>query len=184
MKAGRAIRYWRAVCVAVILTGATAGKGDSEILKTWPSPDGKAKVVWDRIGPSDGDADQYALTLVRPGSKPLRLRTFGRSMDVTWSTSGKFIAFTDYIGSNVGDCYIVDIAKPASRVDMWDLIPNIPNLADADTFVICGDWITKDEVSVRVTGHIDTPGGGDFDYRYGYDVSKAILTSAPEGPHQ
>jgi hypothetical protein len=158
-----------ATLVAATLTGTTVGKADQDIVKSWPSPDGRAKVIWERIGPVDGDTEQYALTLLRPGKKPVRLQAFWREVDLMWNADSKTIVFTDYIGSNVADCYVVDTNQPDKRVDVGDLVPDMTKLRDAHIYVTCEGWKSANEVNVRVFGRRD---GADekFDYRYVYDV--------------
>ncbi len=83
--------------------------------------------------------------------------------------------FTDYIGSNVADCYIVDANNPDKRVDIADLLPRHPDFKDAHVYVTCEGWRNPREVNVHVYGHTDIIPITDFDYRYTYDLSSERL---------
>jgi hypothetical protein len=174
--------------LAAIVTGifgvgaAHADTPPKEILKSWPSPDGRTTVIWERIGPLDvyGPTKQYALTLLRPNSAPVRLEAFDRDIDVAWSADSKTIAFTDYIGSNVTDCYVVEASKPTNRIDLFDLVPNLPSLRDAHVDVMCNGWETPDRIVVRVAWQMDTAPYQEFDNRFIYSLSaKRLLSDEP-----
>jgi hypothetical protein len=172
---------WRfrlpAILFLAVLAGTRGSKAEQDIIKEWPSPDGNAKVIWERIGPVDGKTEQYALTLIHSGMKPVRLEAFWRDVDLMWSADNKTIVFTDYIGSNVADCYVIDAKQPTKRVDIADLVPNLPKFSDAHVYVMCDDWKSSNEVDVRVAGQIDV-GGREFDYRYVYNLSTNRLEPA------
>jgi hypothetical protein len=167
----RSLRRFRlsAILFLAALSGTNGSKAEQEAIKIWPSPDGGAKVIWERIGPMNGDTEQYALTLIRPGAEPARLEAFRREVDLIWSADSKTIVFTDYIGSDIADCYVVDANRPDKRVDIADLVPDLRKLADAHVYVTCEGWKSPNEVNVHVFGRRD---GEDekFDYRYVYDL--------------
>jgi len=112
----------------------------NEILKSCPSPDGRAAVIWEAIGPMDGPTEQYALTLLRPNLALVRLEAVERDIDVAWSADSKNIAFTDFIGSNVADCYAVETSNPSNRIELFDLAPNLPSLMRM--FMLCATGLS------------------------------------------
>jgi hypothetical protein len=176
----RSLSLVLAAAVACASNAVKAEDEDSDVpIRVWSSPDGTAKVVWERIGPVDGPTEQYALTLKRSKQSAVRLEAFDRDVSLDWSADSKTIVFTNYIGSNVADCYVVDIDKVGDRVDIADLVPNLPELKEAHVYVTCAGWLNPDEIRVKVLGHTDSTPSHNFDYRYVYNmVSKRLLPAA------
>jgi|SRR5579859_252223 len=175
------------LCILIVLAGILAaeppGRGEESQpgpLQTWRAPDGDAAVLWERIGPEDGPTEQFALTLVRSQQVPIRLEVFWRDVDLAWSDDSKYIVFTDFIGSNIADCYIVDALKPERRIDVADLLPNLPEATEAHEYVTCEGWRGAGNIAVRASGHTDSEPSHDFDYHFVYSIPERRLAAVNE----
>ena len=176
-------RFCILVALAGFLTTTPSGNGEelqSASLRTWKAPDGNAAVLWERIGPADGPTEQFALTLVRSQQAPVRLEEFWRDVDLAWSDDSKYIVFTDFIGSNFADCYVVDAMKPDNRIDVADLLPNLPEATEAHEYVTCEGWRGTGNIAVRASGHTDSELSHDFDYHFIYSIPEERLSATNE----
>ena len=140
------------------------------LLQEWVSPDHRTTIsslraqVWKEPG--------YDLWLHHLGHKPVVIDEYYRSVDVAWSPDSEYVAVTDWIGSNVADCYLVDVAKPESVFSVTSAVPSLPESPDNSHFYVsCKNWEGSRKIKVEVSGHTDESDSHEFDYRFVFDVN-------------
>jgi hypothetical protein len=129
------------------------------------------KVKLNSVSVGTNEAPEYQLRLSRFDSAPVLIDTYMRDVDVAWSADSKYVAVTDWIGSNVADCLVVDTVGKQAPVSVMSTLPRLmKRLHDAHVYVSCTGWQTATRVRVKVFGHTDSGPSHDFDYRFVYDV--------------
>jgi hypothetical protein len=154
------MKIYMAVCVAALVgvsTPATATQTFSfpRGFNQASSPDGKW-VVRNR----DQDKEpNHILTLgnIGTGSRSL-IEAYGRSVDVSWSDDSRFLFVNDYVGSDLTECFTLDV-KTMKKTKLNEILKKTinPYLGAIEThlYVTCADWHGKDEVFVAVDGYGD-----------------------------
>jgi hypothetical protein len=144
-------------------------------VRQWVSPD-RQVTVSSVVGHQQDGITQYELSLARAGQKPVLIDEYIRSVDVSFTSDSKYVAVTDWIGSNVADCYVIDTNTPKNPVSITGKLPKLQeNLNGSHAYIACGNWLSATTIDVRVSGHTDDPPFHDFDYRFVYDVESGWL---------
>lgn len=130
---------------------------------------------------------EYSLRLEYPG-KPFReIGVFTRSVDVSWSASGESFFVTDYIGSNVTDCYAF---RPDSKILHKISLTTVLTTQNREVdrllgavdhgYVGCSAWASPRKIRVIAEGHGDRGGKSrnwtSFQYTFDYDVVTGTAT--------
>ncbi len=166
----------RCTCTIAALAcafGQQAAAADKRV-RNWPSPDQRLTLSSEAVG---GDEEpEYQLLLQRPAHPPVVIDTFLRDIDVAWNPDSAYVAVTNWIGSNVADCYLIDITKPTRRLSMGRNVPKLPESPENSHFYVsCGQWLDNAQIQVRVSGHTDTPPYHEFAYDFVFDVTQNHL---------
>ena len=171
----RGLRAAVGVLLAVAGHLPVAWSADSRI-RTWISPDQSAELSSVKIG--NDDEPGYRLNLIRAGQPPVVVDEYYRSVDVLWSADSRYVAITDWIGSNVADCYIGETAKPENKVSVTSLLPEIrEDVTNSHFYVSCRNWESPRPIAVRVTGHTDSDPSHQFAYQFVFDVITGRLVN-------
>ncbi len=164
------VALWLAL-VALCNAGAAADQG----VRTQYSPDHRARLSSVAVG--SPDEPHYRLWLSIDHANRIALDDYIRDVDVSWSADSRYLAFTDWIVSNVADCHLVDITEPRDRRIMAAALPALPfHVLTLHFYVSCRGWTDPRHVSVRVTGHTDDPPLHAFDYAFSYDALSRRMT--------
>ncbi len=95
-----------------------------------------------------------------------------RDIDVYWSPDSRYVAVTDWIGSNAADCYVVAVTAPNTRFSVADAVPKLPiDVQNAHFYVSCNGWQSPGHLWIMVSGHTDYPPLHDFRYEFTYTVT-------------
>jgi hypothetical protein len=150
-----------ASAAAITFPGATASR----------SPDGKWEIYSEP--PLGGEGHKLQLRAKADGS----IRTvliFPRHVDSQWAPNSLRIAVTDYVGSDMSDCKIVDL-KTAQITSVAKALPTeLRTVLDGNhhSYVKCGRWRGTDLLEVEIESYGDANPKGisskvTFDVRSG-----------------
>jgi len=160
-----------------ILIYAQHGVAADDPVRRWVSPN-RQFTISSVAGHRADDLPPYELSLLRPDGKPVLIDEYYRAVDVLWSPDSGHVAVTDWIGSNVADCLVVDPRRPESPVSITAAVPKLDvDLKNSHSYVSCGNWLSPRTIAVRVSGHTDYPPYSEFDYRFVYDAETGRLTA-------
>jgi hypothetical protein len=152
-----------------------AGLAAGSTIRTWVSPDRKVTISSVKVG-SENDLG-YQLNLTQAGHAPVIIDRYDRDVDVLWSPDSKHVAVTDWIGSNIADCYIITVDKPATSQSVTDTLPEIrEDVTNSHFYVSCNHWENSRTIAVKADGHTDYPPYHDFRYRFVLDVVTGRIT--------
>ncbi len=159
------------ILVALLAFTANAPAKDSRI-RDYVSPDGQTRLSAVAVESADPEAvPEFDLRLSRKGQPTVTIDAFGRDIDVYGRSDSKYVAVTDWIGSNVADCYVVAVTAPDLRSSMSRSVPKLPeNGGNSHYYVSCQGWESSRRLRVMVSGHPDYPPFHDFNYKLIYDV--------------
>lgn len=161
----RAVAAWAFTMVAYVPLALAA---DSRV-RSWVSPDHRATLSSVKLRRNDDLG--YQLTLMRVGRAPVIVDEYLRSVDVLWSADSKYVAITDWIGSNVADCLVVDTTRPEKKINVATMLPKIQeDIPNSHFYVSCKRWNGQGTIAVEAAGHTDYPPSHDFKYRFVLDV--------------
>jgi len=147
-------------------------------IREWVSPDHQARVSSVAIGSES--SPEFQLRLTRKGYPAVIIDDYVRNVDMTWSPDSRYIALTDWMLSNVADCYIINVAKPDSRQSVAQAVPKLrEDPANSHFYVSCQHWKNSRQIEVRVAGHTDDPSVHEFEYRFVYNVETHMMTRKP-----
>lgn len=169
----------KSICVAsafAIVAHCPLASAADDRVRIWVSPD-KSVTLSSIKAEIDGDPG-YQLRLIRMGQAPIVIDEYFRDVDVLWSADSKHVAVTDWIGSNVADCYVVDPLKPAKKISVSATLPKLEeDIANSHFYVSCKNWLSLKTIAVEASGHTDYPPYHDFTYRFILDVgTDQVLT--------
>jgi len=166
-----------AVLVALLACVPDAQAKDSRI-REYVSPDGKTRLSAVAVESADTEAvPEFDLRLSRQGQPTITIDTFGRDIDVYWRSDSKYVAVTDWISSNVADCYVVAVNAPDLRSSMSRSVPKLPeNGGNSHYYVSCQGWESPRRLRVMVSGHTDYLPFHDFNYKLIYDLETHRMT--------
>lgn len=132
------------------------------------SPDGK----W-QIANKDPVANEAPHRLVlRGGGRANRtLYSYGRHVRVAWSPDSRRIAITDYVGSNLAECVVLDadtLHRTAVMEDAARASPRIARvLGNFHSYFECRGWVSPKVLKIRVTGYgASDPNGATVNTTY------------------
>lgn len=180
---------WRAGLALLFFTAAAADPavtfpGD---VKEVRAPNSEMRITYIDLAAQADQAHDYSLQLEYPGGRSEEIDVFTRSAEVAWSPSGEAFSFTNFIGPNVSDCYVVTPGIPAKKISLTDVVTQgrfpAPAWAlqhSAHGAVRCDSWSGPDVVHFVLEGSGgDSPNG--FHYAFVYDVKNGIakLDRAP-----
>jgi len=137
-------------------------------VRTWVSPD--RKVTLSSVKEGGADDLGYQLLLIRAGHEPVVVDEYLRDVDVLWSPDSNYVAITDWIGSNVADCYVIDVAAPRNKMSVTDRLPKLREAAISHFYVSCTRWLNARKIAVQVEGHTDDTPSYDFNYPFVFDI--------------
>jgi len=164
---------WHVIGVVAVLARLPA-MAAGERVREWLSPDRQVRISSVKIG-SENEIG-YQLRLSKAGHTSVIVDQYFRAVDVSWSPGSKYVAVTDWMGSNVSDCYIVDTDHPEGRFSMTEALPKLPEEADSHFYVSYQGWESVETIRVRASGHTDYTPVHEFDYRFLYDVVDRRVT--------
>jgi hypothetical protein len=105
------------------------------------------------------------------GQAPVVIDEYLRDVDVLWSADSRHVAVTDWIGSNVADCYVVDTLRPVKKISVSATLPKLKeDIANSHFYVSCKDWLSLKTIAVEAAGHTDYSPYHDFTHRFVLDV--------------
>lgn len=112
--------------------------------------------------------DGYEIYLGKDsGDKPRKLMEFQRSVCVLWSPDEKYLAVTNYVGSNVSEVQIFDTAMPDYSVNVYDILPPGVQKLTSDSinsYLEAVSW-NKNEIAVKASG-MRTSDPREFDVQF------------------
>jgi hypothetical protein len=107
-----------------------------------------------------GNEASHRLILRHEGGAGRTLYSYGRHLRVAWSPDSRRIAITDYVGSNVAECVVVD-ADTLHRTDVMadaartsDRIARV--LRNFHSYFECPGWVSPTVLRVRASGYGDS----------------------------
>jgi hypothetical protein len=136
----------------VVLCLSVASAADRRA-RSWVSPDRRVTLSSVKAGRADDLG--YRLILNRVGQAPVVVDEYLRDVDVSWSPDSRYVAITDWIGSNVADCYMIDVSRPDNKTSVTDRLPKLREAANSHFYVSCGRWVNSMKIAVQVEGHTD-----------------------------
>jgi hypothetical protein len=151
------------------------------------SPTSDLVVSYFDPGENKSGVHEYSLRLESPGRKPREIDVFVRGVDVSWSASGDHFFVTDYIGSNVADCYVFHPnTKGPNEVSLTTVLTKqfreVNRLMGAvdHSYVGCKEWIAPNTIRAIADGHGDNTIKSriwtEFHYTFDYDVVTGKMT--------
>jgi hypothetical protein len=162
----------KAICVAstfAMMAHCPLASAADDRVRIWVSPD--QSVTLSSIKAEIGGYPVYQLRLTRLGQAPVVIDEYLRDVDVLWSADSKYVAVTDWIGSNVADCYVVDTLRPAKKMSVTATLPKLDeDIADSHFYVSCKNWLSLKTIAVEAAGHTDYSPFHDFTYHFVLDV--------------
>lgn len=175
--------------VLFLLFGLTAVLATAEPVVKFPgnvtrvkSPHSEFVVSYFDPGENKSGVHEYSLRLEHPERKFREIDVFLRSVDVSWSNAGDSFFVTDYIGSNVADCYVF---KPGSntprKISLTAVLTKqfreMDRLLGAvdHGYVACNKWSGPNTIRVIAEGHgvrsAKSRRWTDFRYEFDYDTA-------------
>ena len=130
-----------------------------------PSPDGKWRIV--NRDPDDSDHPHTLVLHETNGGGERTLYEYGRSVRVAWSPDSRRIAITDYVGSNVAECVVVDRVTFAKRDVMAEAQKSSARIAGVmrnfHSYFECPRWTSNRDLRIHVWGYGDhNPKGAEI----------------------
>jgi len=155
------------------------------------APNSDMRVFYFDPGENQYQIHEYSLRLEYPGGRSDEIDVFTRSVDVAWSPSGEAFYFTDFIGSNVSDCYVVRPGTDSTRkISLTDVITqgHFPAPAwalqhSSHGYVACDGWLDADKLSFVLSGDSDDAPHG-FRYSFTYDLKTGIAKQVVNHPRK
>lgn len=154
------------------------------------SPMSNATVFYVDPGPDRYGEHEFQLKFQRGKDSPILLDTFERSVDVSWSPSGKWLYINDHVGSNIGDCLMVNsFAAHVATRSMTDVVgksvgrPKAPETpSESHYYVLCDRWLSGEQVSGWVAGHTDRANSHSFNHPFVYNprTRRLVWKSNPD----
>ena len=129
------------------------------------SPTGKFALV------TKGDG--YEIYLGKDsGDEPRKIMEFERSVCALWSPDEKYLAVTNYVGSNVSEVLIFDTGMPDNSLNVYDIIPPGVQKLTSDSinsYLEAVRW-NKNELVVKASG-MRTNAPREFDVLFACVIS-------------
>jgi len=105
------------------------------------------------------------------GHAPVVIDEYLRDVDVLWSADSKHVAVTDWIGSNMADCYVIDTLRPAKKISVTATLPKLEeDIANSHFYVSCKNWLSLSKIAVEASGHTDYSPSHQFTHRFVFNV--------------
>lgn len=162
-------------CLLAIVAYVPLSHAADSRVQSWISPDQNVTLSSTRFGGED-DAG-YRLTLVRKGHQPVVVDEYLRSVDVLWSPDSQYVAVTDWVGSNVADCYVIDTVHPELKTSVTTALPKLPeDVPNSHFYVSCARWRGPKSIVVEVSGHTDSAPVHEFEYHFALDLVTGLVT--------
>jgi hypothetical protein len=151
------------------------------------SPTSELVVSYFDPGENAGGSHEYSLRLEYPGRPVREIDVFTRSVDVSWSAAGDRLFVSDYIGSNVADCYVFQPGpKMYRKISLTTILTKqfreMDRLLGAvdHGYVDCAQWIAANKIRIFAEGHGARSAKSrywtDFKYTFDYDVVTGTAT--------
>jgi hypothetical protein len=164
--------------LATLIFVSTGFAGSPKV--AFPSSEGPAVSPDDRfaIVNVDSDKEPYHTLYLEDRENQVRrkLLDYGRSVEVLWNPESTLFAVTDYMGSNVSECFVLSTDPNQQRIDIQNEIqrritnpPELASLQNDHVYYAAIAWTTPTTLKVKVWGHGDVNPSG-FTRFYTYTV--------------
>ncbi len=162
------------------LLSEAAGQSFPSLLREIPDPTGHYAITWKMGSLTEEKPHQLFLKNLANGRKS-KLFEFYRQIDVLWAPDGKYVAITDWTGSNVaqiliflpGKKKIVDLAESLYR--SLGQHPDISNSVHVHFEAV--SWNGPRKLLFRVSGDLPDDGAGGsrgFEHHFEFELSGAV----------
>jgi len=172
-------RIMAAVVITLSVAITTAGGSRSVNPVSFPSNRTETASADGRFAVVNVDSDfepHHALFLENRKTRVRRkLVEYGRSVEVLWNPNGNAFAVTDYVGSNISECFVYSTSADEAPVNVADeiqhSIANPIELASIQKndhiYYAAVRWTSPQTLRVKVWGHGDVnPSGFIRTYTY------------------
>jgi hypothetical protein len=162
-------------CLLALAAYLPVAHAADSLVRSWVSPDHKVTLNSTKLGGED--ELEYRLTLVRRGYEPVVVDEYLRDVDVLWSPDSRYVAVTDWIGSNVADCYVIDTVRPEKKISVTEKLPKLAeNVGNSHFYVSCQRWVGSKTIVVEASGHTDYAPSHEFAYHFTLDLVTGAVT--------
>ena len=163
-----------------------AGPSFPSQLTQIPAPTGDYALTWKRGALEEGKPHQLFLKNLSTGHV-LKILEFQRQVDVLWAPNGRFVAVTDWIGSNVSEVLLFQPGNKKVRnlADcLYDSLGEQPELSHSiHSYFEAVSWNGSRKLLFRVFGDTSDNEASDlrpFEHYFEFDISGAVRKAEPE----
>jgi hypothetical protein len=134
---------------------------------------------WELRCKSSKDVDGGYLNILilhaQETSKEFEIYRFDRSCDALWSKDSRYLALTDWLGSNVSEIFIVAIIPPFRAKAISEVVGNTgPFLSkeerEGHIYYEALQWLDNSKLRIRAFGHTDVPPYNEFEHQFICDI--------------
>lgn len=135
----------------------------------------------------DSDTEPYHTVSLEDRSLKTRRMVFhyDRSVDVLWNPDSKSFALTDYAGSDISACSVVDVDQKVPTIDVWEeILKRIAAnerktlLGNHHVYIAATRWEGSKTLKVKIWGYGDQ-NPHSFTRFYSYDLGGHVRPDKP-----
>lgn len=168
--------------VALLVAGAAATSVRPNTfpgaIRSVSSPDGSGARIFYRPHVDRNGGQAHPVFYEDGRGHRTRVATVTRSMGVSWSPDGQRAFLQDNWGSNVADCYVLNLStKVVTGISLFKIVqksrghPTGSEIPSASHYYVhCNRWRSPNFIEGAVSGHTDSNRSHDFDHPFVYDT--------------